>query len=55
MKALRLTDWKTDPELVEVPKPGRQHNGQVVGIVTASDITQLIDVRALAQPSVSRR
>ncbi|MBV8182293.1 MAG: NAD(P)-dependent alcohol dehydrogenase [Mycobacterium sp.] len=21
MKALRLTDWKTDPELVEVPKP----------------------------------
>jgi Zn-dependent protease/CBS domain-containing protein len=30
-------------------------NGQVVGIVTASDITQLIDVRALAQPSVSRR
>ena len=21
MKALRLIDWKTDPELVEVPKP----------------------------------
>jgi propanol-preferring alcohol dehydrogenase len=21
MKALRLVDWKTDPELVEVPKP----------------------------------
>lgn len=30
-------------------------NGRVVGIVTASDITQLIDVQALAQPSVSRR
>jgi Zn-dependent protease/CBS domain-containing protein len=30
-------------------------NGRVVGIVTASDITQLIDVRALAQAPVSRR
>jgi CBS domain-containing protein len=30
-------------------------NSQVVGIVTASDITQLIDVHALAHPSVSRR
>jgi Zn-dependent protease/CBS domain-containing protein len=30
-------------------------NGRVVGIVAASDITQLIDVHALAQPAVSRR
>jgi CBS domain-containing protein len=30
-------------------------NGRVVGIVTASDITRLIDVHALAQPPVSRR
>jgi propanol-preferring alcohol dehydrogenase len=29
MKALRLTDWKTDPELVEVPKP-TPGPGQVV-------------------------
>ena len=39
MKALRLTDWKTDPELVEVPKPTPGPGEVVVKIGGAGRVT----------------
>ena len=43
----RLTPHRTRALVVE--------NGQVVGIITATDITRVIDVRALAQHQIPRR